>query len=319
MDNRSPHSLISSNYGDTWAYGGQLVGPDGVVGYNSGYFRYCDNGVDRIDFICTEAHPRDVQTSIYHGYISNGMSFKSDGTVVDTNVFDRIWPVSRNFQPVFTNTTISPPGQTNYRCWNSDVQRYADGTVQCIIHARINQFASGGYPDTVDPDHAFFFCRYDNTNWTSTYLCQAGYKPMASPVPNDRARVKRKTGQCKVRFGSNGTLLPANFGAAEIIQEARSRPRTPAARLRIVLSKMKRRTSPAREAPSAARSAISRRRPLKRTSNKLATLLHAMSKTAATAASSVRKAGRRVPVTSSAAFTSAGAQLPSKMPGYCAA
>jgi len=127
MDNRSPHSLISSNYGDTWAYGGQLVGPDGVVGYNSGYFRYCDNGVDRIDFICTEAHPRDVQTSIYHGYISNGMSFKSDGTVVDTNVFDRIWPVSRNFQPVFTNTTISPPGQTNYRCWNSDVQRYADG------------------------------------------------------------------------------------------------------------------------------------------------------------------------------------------------
>ena len=26
-------------------------------GYVSGYFRYCDNGVDRIDFIGTETHP----------------------------------------------------------------------------------------------------------------------------------------------------------------------------------------------------------------------------------------------------------------------
>ena len=176
IENRSPHILVSTNYGDSWFYGGQLVEPDGVVGYNSGYFRYSDNGVDRIDFICTEAHPRDIQTSIYHGFISNGMSFKSDGTVVDTNILDTICPVSRSFTPVFTNGTILPPGQTNYRCWNSDVQRYPDGSVQCIIHARINQVASGGYPDTVNPNHAFFFCRYDGTNWATTYLCQAGYK-----------------------------------------------------------------------------------------------------------------------------------------------
>ena len=176
IENRSPHILVSTNYGDSWFYGGQLVEPDGVVGYNSGYFRYSDNGVDRIDFICTEAHPRDIQTSIYHGYISNGMSFQSDGTVVDTNILDQLCPVSRNFTLVFSNGTIIPPGQTNYRCWNSDVQRYADGSVQCIIHARINQVASGGYPDTVNPNHAFFFCRYDGTNWATTYLCQAGYK-----------------------------------------------------------------------------------------------------------------------------------------------
>jgi hypothetical protein len=176
IENRSPHFLVSSNNGDTWTYGGQLVEPDGVVGYNSGYFRYSGNGVDRIDFICTEAHPRDILTSIYHGYVSNGMSFRTDGTVVDTNIFDRLCPVSRNFQPVFTNGTVMPLGQTNYRCWNSDVNRYADGTVNAIIHARINQNASGGYPDTVDPNHAFFFCRYDGTNWSTTYLCQAGHK-----------------------------------------------------------------------------------------------------------------------------------------------
>jgi hypothetical protein len=66
---------------------------------------------------------------------------------------------------------------TNYRCWNDDVQRYPDGSIECIISARINQSISFGYPDTmVNPNHDFFFCRYDGTNWTPTYLCQAGYK-----------------------------------------------------------------------------------------------------------------------------------------------
>jgi hypothetical protein len=78
---------------------------------------------------------------------------------------------------VFSNGTVMPSGQTNYRCWNSDVQWYPDGTVEAIIHARINQsIHPPGYPDTEDPNHAFFFCRWNGTNWISTYLCQAGYK-----------------------------------------------------------------------------------------------------------------------------------------------
>lgn len=78
---------------------------------------------------------------------------------------------------MFSNGTVMPPGMTNYRCWDDDVQRYDDGTIECIISARINQFDHpGGYPDTEDPDHAFFFCRWDGLKWTPTYLCQAGYK-----------------------------------------------------------------------------------------------------------------------------------------------
>jgi len=186
MDNHSPQILVSSNYGSTWSYFGKLVRPatNFNVGYNPGYFRYSDDGVGRIDFICTEAHPRDYTTSIYHGYISNGMSFKSDGTVVDsdlTNTNNYNVPFSASFTPVFTNGTVMPPGMTNYRCWNDDVQRYPDGTIECIISARINQVTSFGYPDTnVNPNHDFFFCRYDGTNWTPTYLCQAGYKLYSS-------------------------------------------------------------------------------------------------------------------------------------------
>ena len=185
MDNHSPWILMSTNYGDTWSFYGKLVRSFPGAGYNPGYFRYSDNGSSRIDFICTEAHPRDYLTSIYHGYVSNGMSFKTDGTVVDsdlTNTNNSNVPFSYNFTPVFTNGTIMPPGMTNFRCWNDDVQCYVDGTIECIISARINQSLSGSYPfDTnINPNHAFIFCRYDRTNWTFTYLCQAGYKMYSS-------------------------------------------------------------------------------------------------------------------------------------------
>jgi hypothetical protein len=185
LDIKSMNILLSTNYGDTWTYYGKLNRSYPGSGYNPGYYKFSDNGRDRIDFICTERHPRDTIvtnnytefTSIYHGYISNSMSFKSDGTLVDGNLNDTNAPLSSDFQLVFRNETVMPPGMTNYRCWDDDVQRYPDGSIECIISARINQSAHiGGYPDQENPNHAFFFCRWDGSNWTPTYLCQAGYK-----------------------------------------------------------------------------------------------------------------------------------------------
>ena len=179
----SPNSIISTNFGNIWAYGGELT-TNNIPGYVQGYFKYWGNGVDRIDFICTEAHPRDYDTSMYHGYVSNGMSFNSFGTLMDTNIFDKTnIPTPQSFTPVFAAGTVMPPGQTNYRCWNDDVCRYPDGTVECIIAARINQNVNGTNgtdQNTPNADHAFFFCRFDGVKWTPTYLCQGGYKLYAS-------------------------------------------------------------------------------------------------------------------------------------------
>jgi hypothetical protein len=178
-DHGSPNILVSTNLGDTFSFGGQLTrsATNFNVGYVSGYFRYCDNGVDRIDFICTEAHPRDYNTSMYHGYVKNGQSFRSDGTMVDANVSDQTAPFSSDFTPIFLANTVSPPGQTNTRCWNDDVQSYADGTVAAIISTRVNDNTNS---PSSNPNHAFFYCRYDGTNWTSTYLVNAGLKLYSS-------------------------------------------------------------------------------------------------------------------------------------------
>jgi hypothetical protein len=174
---RSPNFIVSTNSGDTWSYGGRVTFSDVSVGYVDGYFRYCGNGVDRIDFICTEHHPRDYNTSIYHGYIKNGQTFRSDGTLMDSTIFDQKAPNPFDYTPVFAANTEAPPGQTNTRCWNIDVQRYEDGSIAALISTRVNDNPNS---PSNDPDHAFFYCRYDGTSWSYTYLGNAGKKLYSS-------------------------------------------------------------------------------------------------------------------------------------------
>ena len=221
-DHGSPNILVSYDNGDTWTFAGQLMATLTNVGYVSGYFKYCDNGLDRIDFIGTESHPRDTSTSMYHGYIKNGQSFRSDGALVDPNIFDQSAPTILQFTEIFTNGTVWPPGQTNYRCWNDDVQIYPDATVQAIIATRINDDTQGN-DGNIAPNHAFFFCRWDGAKWSSTYLCQAGTKLYSSEAdyiglgslsPNDPNTVfiSTKYDPRAVQYGITDTNLPyANF------------------------------------------------------------------------------------------------------------
>lgn len=190
-NHRTPNFLISTDMGDTWNWGGQLT-TNKSNSYNKGYYKYWGNGVDRIDFIFTEQHPRDTLTSIYHGYIKGGKAYRSDGTVVDNDIRDTSYiPQFLSFTKVFGNGT-KIGNNTYYRCWTSDLMRYADGTIAAIISSRINQ--KDGSDASINPQHAFFYCKYDGAKWSSTFLGKAGYKFYSSEadyvglgalVPND--------------------------------------------------------------------------------------------------------------------------------------
>ncbi|MDZ7261252.1 MAG: T9SS type A sorting domain-containing protein [candidate division KSB1 bacterium] len=167
---RSPNMMISTDQGDTWTYGGLLTQPDISIGYVNGYFKYSSNGIDRIDFVGTEHHPRDYNTSIYHGYVKNGQSFKSDGTLLDSDISDKSAPKPADFTLVFAANTVVK-GITMTRCWTIDLQIYEDGTLATIFKARANDN---------EMDHRFFYARYDGSSWTSTYLGKAGSKMYSS-------------------------------------------------------------------------------------------------------------------------------------------
>lgn len=165
----SQNLITSDDLGQTWTYRGVLA-TNQNVGYVNGYFQFWGNNNDRIDFVCTEYHPDNFNTSIYHGYIMNRMSFRSDGTLVDSVLYDQWAPKSPDFTPVFVAGTVMPPGQTNTRCWSADVVRYDDGIVAVLFTTRVNDRTD----NDPDPDHAFFYARWDGNQWSCTYLGKAG-------------------------------------------------------------------------------------------------------------------------------------------------
>lgn len=166
-NDRAPNFLFSDDEGNTWNFGGQLT-TNSSKSYNKGYYKYWGNGVDRIDMVFTEQHPRDHTTSIYHGYIQNGKVYNTEGKEADNDIYDRSYITTFDkFTIVFAHGT-KINGITMGRCWQSDIARYDDGTIAIIFKARANNS---------ETDHRNFYARYDNDKqWKITYIGKAGTK-----------------------------------------------------------------------------------------------------------------------------------------------
>jgi hypothetical protein len=163
----SPNLLVSSDNGVTWTYGGRLSSTP-TVGYVAGYYKYWGNNVDRIDFLGTEAHPRDNDNNLYHGYLKGEKSYTSTDMQVDADISDGTSPQVTAFTRIFATGTMIDGKRMNH-AWNSDIVRYDDGTIAAIGMARTNT-------DTNTPPHAFLYFRFNGTSWSTTYLGEAGTK-----------------------------------------------------------------------------------------------------------------------------------------------
>jgi hypothetical protein len=163
----SPNILVSTDSGASWNYGGRLTFSP-TVGYVAGYYKYWGNGVDRIDFLGTEAHPRDSDTSLYHGYVKGGKSYNSADEVKDENITDKMGPDVTAFTRIFAKgTTLG--GERFEHMWNSDIVRYDDGTVAAIGMGRTQS-------DGNNPDHSYVYLRFSGGMWKATNIGKAGKK-----------------------------------------------------------------------------------------------------------------------------------------------
>jgi hypothetical protein len=190
--NLDPSILVSYDMGDTWTFGGKLLTLD-RVGYVNGYVKYASNGVDRIDFITTEHHPRDFNNSVYHGYVQGGKLHRSDGTVVDENVFDNDGKPNTELTPVFlADSKIN--GELMTHGWIVDIRLDHDGYPCAIISCRANDVPN----NTNFNDHRFLYAKFDGSKWNMHELAKAGprlwneeqdYTGLAALNPNDCSTV----------------------------------------------------------------------------------------------------------------------------------
>ena len=168
----SPNLLSSTDDGQTWSYYGRLTYTP-LTGYVAGYYKYWGNNTDRIDFLGTEAHPRDNDNNLWHGYTQGGKIYNSTGTVVDSALAGTSATTSASNINAYTKvfTTGSTLGGVKLEhAWNHDIVRYDDGTVAILGQARVT--GTG----TTDPDKRMIYGRFDGTSWKLTYLVKAGPK-----------------------------------------------------------------------------------------------------------------------------------------------
>ena len=174
----SPAMLASSDGGNTWNLYGRLTATP-TVGYVAGYYKYWGNGTDRIDFVATQAHPRDDKTSLFHGYYKGGKLFDSTDKVVDDNAGDTTAQNIDKFTSIVAHgAMIKTPGGTIplYRFWNHDIVRYDDGTIVVMGQGRADFPDSTPDPTGADPDKRLIYARWDGKAWAVTYLVKAGPK-----------------------------------------------------------------------------------------------------------------------------------------------
>ncbi len=81
--NYNPTFITTDDFGASWSTAKILI-KTGTGGAIRPYVKYASNAADRIDFLYTDGHPRDVTNSLYHAYYKNGSLYKTDGTFLKT-------------------------------------------------------------------------------------------------------------------------------------------------------------------------------------------------------------------------------------------
>jgi hypothetical protein len=149
-----------------------------LLGPAAPYVRYAADRLGRVHVLTTEQHPRAVPTSVYHGVIVDSRLLRSDGTVVDADLFDDAAVYPNRLTRVFG-------AGGGLRAWTIDLQVDDEGRpyVAFSVHGRRNEY---------------WFARFDGKRWRVHFLAHAGsalyggeayYTGLVALDPHDPGRV----------------------------------------------------------------------------------------------------------------------------------
>src|SRR6266567_6769052 len=178
--NFNPTVFTSSDGGSTWS-SPQLLIKTGT-GSIRPYVKYCSDYAQRIDFLYTDGHPRDVANSLYHLYYQGGWFYQTDGTPVTNYANLPILHDSGQRGSVIYQYSSAPSSDPDDHiptgrawCWETTYQ--TNGWPVCVFTVQVDYVTgTNWYDDRI----YYYYARWTGTNWQKRFIAQAG-RPLFDP------------------------------------------------------------------------------------------------------------------------------------------
>lgn len=149
-----PEVIASADLGRTWERLGRVLRDPLDGAFSRPYVQYSPVHGGRIDLVATETHPRDSQTSVYHGFIRDGRLYDSAGTLLG--------PLG-SAVPVTALTRVWAPSGDE-RAWTADV------AVDPVTERPTVVFSTRWSAS----DHRYWFGRWSGSVWETEEIAHAG-------------------------------------------------------------------------------------------------------------------------------------------------
>ena len=156
-DGWDPNLLVSRDEGRSWQLAGRLL-----AGPGRPYLRYAGDG-EVVHFIASEEHPRDRDSSIWHGILRAGRVCASDGTPLGAVVEGPVAAAA---------LTLVFEGRPDASTWTADLELDRGGRPVALF--TIQKDGAGLPPGQGGLDHRLGYARWDGERWRAHEIACAG-------------------------------------------------------------------------------------------------------------------------------------------------
>lgn len=177
--NYNPTFFTSVDGGNTWS------APQHFIRTGTGsvrpYVKYASDYNQRIDFLYTDGHPRDVNNSLYHLYYQGGAFYRTDGSLVKTLAGLPLLHDSGERGSVIYQYNAAAQSDPNEwiptgRAWCWEIANDTNGAPVAVFTVQRDDVTGTGW----NHDRIYYYyARWTGTNWQKRFIAQAG-RPLYS-------------------------------------------------------------------------------------------------------------------------------------------
>ena len=178
--NFNPTIYTSTDGGTNWS-APQLFIQSGSGGTVRPYVKYSSDAAQRVDFLYTDGHPRDIANSLYHLYYQGGAFYQTDGTLVKNYASLPILHDSGERGAVIYQYSDAAQADPNAwipsgRAWCWETAYQSNGAPVCVFTVQRDDVTGSGWNN----DRIYYYyARWTGTTWQKRFIAQAG-RPLYS-------------------------------------------------------------------------------------------------------------------------------------------